>query len=113
MQGAELPTREQVVAAARQAGLVLATPSGTVESAAADGPDMGKHFAATLRVWRLQLVHVWHACWKVGGRDSQLRQCAPANLAATSGSSLQSNNFCLPSCKGFLCEKLVLYTPTP
>lgn len=76
MQGAELPTREEAITAARQAGLELAASDGTAESAATESPDMGKHFAATLRVWRLQLVHAWHACWKHGARDSQLRQCA-------------------------------------
>ena len=76
VQGAELPTRQQVLSAATQAGLELAAPSGTVQSGT-DRGHLGKHFAATLRVWRLQLVHVWHACWKVGARDGQLRQCAP------------------------------------
>lgn len=73
MQGAELPTRVQVVSAAQQAGLELAC-SASAEDAATDGLDMGKHFAATLRLWRLKLVHVWHACWKAGARDGQLRQ---------------------------------------
>jgi hypothetical protein len=76
VQGAELPTRDQLMAAAMSAGLQLATPGPTAEAAATDAVDIGKHFAATLRLWRLQLVHAWHACWKAGARDAQLRQCA-------------------------------------
>ena len=83
MQGAELPTRQQVLAAAAQAGLELVAPGGELQSCT-DSIHMGKHFAATLRVWRLQLVHVWHACWKAGARDSQLRECVP-------GSSIHCN----------------------
>ena len=75
MQGGELPTKAQLLGAARTAGLQLVQP----DEGAKDGPDMSKHLAATLRVWRLKLVHVWHACWKSGARDSQLRQYASSD----------------------------------
>lgn len=80
VQGGELPTKAHVLGAARTAGLQLMVSEHT----APDATDMSKHFAATLRVWRLKLVHVWHACWKSGARDSQLRQYASIAVASSS-----------------------------
>lgn len=68
LRGAELATREEVAAAAVQAGLEEVPGEG------AGG--LGGNYAATMRHWRLQLAHAWRACADFGATDAQLRQCA-------------------------------------
>jgi cyclopropane fatty-acyl-phospholipid synthase-like methyltransferase len=64
-----LPTREKVVSAARAACFQeerrLEVPEG-----------LGKHFAATMRHWRLRLASQWQAACMLGATDSDLRRHA-------------------------------------
>lgn len=73
--GAELPTREEVAMAATQAGLTL------VPEAGAGG--LSGNYAATMRQWRLQLAHAWHACINHGVADEKLRRCGVPPRART------------------------------
>lgn len=74
LRGAELPTREEVAAAAAQAGL---------EEVRRDGAGgLGGNYAATMRHWRLQLPHAWRACADFGATDTKLRQCAALSRCA-------------------------------
>lgn len=75
LRGAELPTREEVAAAAARMGLVAVAGASGDERADAGG--LAGEYAATMRQWRLQLAHAWHACTNTGATDGQLRQCAP------------------------------------
>eukprot|EP00892_Ulva_mutabilis_P000826 jgi/Ulvmu1/10744/UM068_0034.1 len=72
LRGAELPTREEVAAAAAHAE--LATVAGGSGEERVDAGGLAGDYAATMRQWRLQLAHSWHACVNTGASDWKLRQ---------------------------------------